>query len=292
MSGFAVSVCNLQARYGRTVAIADATFDLDAGGIYGLLGRNGSGKTTLLSTIASLRPSHGGSILVDGEDPFENERVMAGVCLIRESGDVQSEVKIRHNLRYFADTRPTWDAAYAEELVDLFGLDRKKTVSSLSRGQLSAFGAVVGLASRAPLTMFDEVHLGMDAPTRYAFYDALLADYLAHPRTIVLSSHLINEIEKLLAGVVILHRGHVLLTEDADLFRSRGATLTGEPAAVDAVTRDLAVLATRELGRTKQVTVYGDLDTAVLQAAREADLDVGAVPMQDLFVHLTAKESK
>lgn len=287
MTGFAVSARDVNVHFGDTHALDGASLELAADGIHGLLGRNGSGKTTLLSTVAALRRPTSGSVLVDGEDPFENERVMEGVCLIRESGDVIKESKISDNFRHFANARPTWDADFADELVDAFQLNRRKRVNTFSRGQQSAFGAVVGLASRAPLTIFDEVYLGMDAPSRYRFYDLLLADYVEHPRTIILSSHLISEIERLFSGVIILDHGRVLLAEDADDLRSRGATLTGSADAVDAVTAGVTVLATRELGRTKQVTVYGDLDESTLAAARAADLEVGAVPVQDLFVHLT-----
>ncbi|PSK99380.1 ABC-2 type transport system ATP-binding protein [Murinocardiopsis flavida] len=290
MTGYAVSARDVSVRFGDTRAVDEVSLEFAAGEIHGLLGRNGSGKTTLLSTFAALRRPAAGRVLVDGEDPFENERVMEGVCLIRESGDVLELAKIPENLRYFANARPTWDADFADELVDAFELDRRKPVNRLSRGQQSAFGAVVGLASRAPLTVFDEVYLGMDAPSRYRFYDLLLADYVEHPRTIILSSHLISEVERLFAGVAILEEGRVLLAEDADTLRSRGTAVTGPSAAVDTATAGLTVLSTRELGRTKQVTVYGDLDEAALAAARAADLEIDAVPVQDLFVHLTNRE--
>ena len=292
MTGYDVRVRDLSVHFGSTHAVDGASLELAADGIYGLLGRNGSGKTTLLSVLASLRRPTSGSVTVAGEDPFENERVMEGVCLIRESGDVLTESKIAANLSFQADARPTWDNDYANALVDAFRLDRKKKVGTFSRGQKSAFGAVIGLASRAPLTMFDEVYLGMDAPSRYRFYDLLLADYVEHPRTIVLSSHLISEIERLFSGVVILDDGKVLLAEEADVVRGRGATLTGPADAVDTATSGLTVLAARSLGRTKQVTVYGDLDDGTLAVARRADLEVGAVAIQDLFVHLTEKESR
>lgn len=290
MTGFSVRAQNVSVRYGTVAALTDVSFEIAANQIVGLLGRNGSGKTSLLSTLASLREPHGGSVLVDGENPFENERIMEGVCLIRESGDVLREAKIKANLAYFADTRPTWDADYAAELVDAFGLDRKKKIAAFSRGQRSAFGAVIGLASRAPLTMFDEVYLGLDAPARYTFYDLLLADYVEHPRTIILSSHLISEVERLFADVVILDGGRVLVAEEAEAFRARGATLTGPAAAVDAVAASLKVLAQRSLGATKEITVYGSLNERVLAQAEATGLQVGSLAIQDLFVHLTASE--
>src|SRR5690625_3130035 len=153
------------ASYGSTTALDTVDVSFPAGAITGLLGRNGSGKTTMLSLIASLRRPSAGQVLVDGQDPFEDEALMEQVCLIRESGDVLDDEKVAVNLRYAADSRPSWDAELAERAMETFQIDPKKVVRRLSRGQRSAFGTVLGLASRAPVTMLDEVYLGMDAPT-------------------------------------------------------------------------------------------------------------------------------
>ncbi|MEE6272731.1 ABC transporter ATP-binding protein [Georgenia wangjunii] len=291
MTGFSVEVRDLSVHFGDTRAVDHASVELAPGGITGLLGRNGSGKTTLLSILASLRRPTGGTVLVDGEDPFENERVMERVCLVRESGDVLADEKICATLDVVAAARPTWDAEYAGELLDLFGLDPKKRPGTLSRGQRSAVGAVIGLASRAPLTIFDEVYLGMDAPSRYRFYDALLADYVENPRTIILSSHLISEVERLFENVLVLDHGRVLLAEDADSLRSRGATVVGPAARVDTAVDGLQVLGRRDLGPTAEVTVLGDLTEPVRARLADDGFEVGPVSMQDLFVHLTSGAS-
>ncbi|MDQ2623695.1 MAG: ABC transporter ATP-binding protein [Actinomycetota bacterium] len=284
---YAVQVRDLTVRYGRTVAVDQVSFDLEPGVIYGLLGRNGTGKTSLLSTIASFRRATSGQVLVDGENPYENARVMAETCLVREGGDFLDE-KVKAVLHYAAQIRPRWDAALAAQLVETFELPLNKKPSQLSRGKKSALGVVVGLASRAPLTMFDEAYLGLDAPSRYAFYDALLADYTEHPRTIVLSSHLIEEVERLFERVIILDGGRVLVDEDAETLRSRGTTVTGPAAAVDEFTAPWRVVARKSLGPTVQATVVGDLPSDAPARASAAGLELGAVPLQDLFVHLTS----
>ena len=286
---FAVQVRDVTVRYGRTVALDHATVDLAAGAIHGLLGRNGSGKTTLLSVLASFRRPTSGSVLVDGEDPWENDRVMAGVCLVRESGDVYVDVSMKDNLRFVADARPNFDPELAGRLMDTFELEARRTPSSLSRGKKSAFGAIVGLASRAELTIFDEVYLGMDAPSRYAFYDALMADYVERPRTIVLSSHLIDEIQRLLEGVVILDHGRVLLAEEADELRARGVSVTGPADVVEQFTAGRVVLGRQQLGRTVEITIDGRLTAADRSAAGDLGLELGPVDLQSLFVHLTEK---
>ena len=285
---FDVRATGLTVRFDDTAALDAVDLSLAAGKIHGLLGRNGSGKTTLLSVIAGFRRPTSGTVLVDGEDPFENARVMAGTCLIRESGDINGQDKVRSVLRFAADVRPGWDQALADRLVERFALPLKKKADSLSRGQRSALGVVLGLATRAPLTMLDEVYLGMDAPTRYAFYEELLADYVEHPRTIVLSSHLIEEVERLFEAVTVLRDGTLLLTEDADAMRASGLSVTGRADAVDTITAGRTVLSSTRLGGTKQVTLFGRLDGDAERRARELGLELGPVPLQDLFVHLTA----
>src|SRR5690606_18070107 len=123
-------------------------------------------KTTLLSVLASMRPPSHGTVRVDGEDPFENEALMERICLIRESGDLLMDEKVKVNLDWFELARPTFDRDYAERLLEDFRVGVKRKPQSLSRGQRSAVGVALGLATRAPVTMFDEVHLGMDAPSR------------------------------------------------------------------------------------------------------------------------------
>lgn len=286
MTGYRVHTENLAVSYDRTPALSEVTLDLAPDRIHGLLGRNGAGKTTLMSVLAALRRGTG-SILVDGQDPFENQAVMQSVCLIRESGDLLVDERLTTNLDFLEGARPTFDRSYAETLMEGFHLPPKKKVQALSRGQQSAFGAIVGLASRTPLTMFDEVHLGMDAPSRQRFYDELLREFAEHPRTIVLSSHLISEIEHMLETVTILHEGRLLLSGEADDLHSRGATLTGPRSEVDRHCADLQVVGSRDLGPTRQVTVFGELDEDALAAAQARGLQVGAVPLQDLFIHLT-----
>ena len=283
-----IEVTNLQLRYGETVALHDLTFDLPGGKIYGLLGRNGSGKTSLLSALAGFHKPSAGTVRIAAQPVFENPRITRQVCLIRESGGVGDKGDtLRDALDVAQRLRPDWDAAYAAKLVELLELPLGKKIGDLSRGQRSAFGVAVGLAARAPVTMFDEAHLGMDAPSRQAFQDELLRDFMDRPRTVIVSTLLIEEQSQLFEQVMILHQGRLLLHEDVDELRSRGVTVTGPADAVDGFVSGLTVLGEQRLGRTKAVMVYGALDDARRRAARDAGLDVGPVALQDLFIHLT-----
>jgi ABC-2 type transport system ATP-binding protein len=286
-----IQVRNLTLRYGRATALDRLSLTLEGGKIYGLIGRNGSGKTSLLSVVAAFRRASGGEVRVGGEDPYENDRITRQICLIRESGDVL-DYRVHRILAFARRLRPYWDQEYAQRLVDRFQLPIRKRPTQLSRGQRSALGCVLGLASRSPLTMFDESYLGMDAPSRYAFYEELLTDYAAHPRTIVLSTHLIEEFGSLFEEVVMIDRGGLVVHEETDAMRSRGAAVIGPAERVDTFVAEatgLTVLSERRLGGTTAVTLYGPLSDEQRHRAKTAGLQLEPVALQDLFVHLTAR---
>ncbi len=284
-----LDIQNLTMRFGDVIAVDGLSLRLEGAGICGLLGRNGSGKTTLLSAVAGLRRPDGGQVLVDGQPVFDNEAVTSQICLIRESGDIVDGTEtVGYALEFAADMRANWSEAVAARLLDTFRLDRKKKVGALSRGQRSALASTLGLASQAPLTIFDEAYLGMDAPTRYAFYEALLADYMDNPRLIVLSTHLIEEVARLFSDIIIIDAGRLVLREDAETLQGRGATLVGPREAVDRATEGLRVLSARDLGPTRSVAVFGDMSQVAERAGAEG-LELGGLPIQDIFVHLTAE---
>ncbi|MBB2948231.1 ABC-2 type transport system ATP-binding protein [Actinoplanes lutulentus] len=287
-----IQTTDLRIRYGDTEALHGLDLDLPGGKIYGLLGRNGAGKSTLLSALAGFRKPSAGTVLVGGQPVFENVTATTKICLIREDGWVGDPTdNIGDILEMAKYLRPSWDDTYANELLDRFALPRKKALNALSRGQRSAFGVVVGLASRAPLTMFDEAHLGMDAPTRQLFLDELLRDYLANPRTFVISTHLIEEQSPLFEDVLIIDRGRVLLHEELDELRTRGVSVTGPAEVVEDFVAGLTVLGRQRLGPTVQAMVYGTLDDDQRRRARGRGLELGPVGVQDLFIHLTSAEN-
>ncbi|MEU4242095.1 ABC transporter ATP-binding protein [Actinoplanes sp. NPDC026619] len=287
-----IELRDVTVRYGSTVAVDNVSLDLPTGKIYGLLGRNGSGKTSLLSVLASYRRPSAGTVRFDGADAFENPAVMRQTCFIRDTIDANDSDRTRAVLRFAGWMRPGWDADYAARLTDLFELDPRKRISALSRGQRSALGVVLGLAARAPLTILDETYLGMDAVARGNFYRELLADYLAHPRTVILSTHLIEEVADLFERVVILDRGRVLLHEETDELRGRGITVTGPVAAVDAFAGGRTVLGEQSLGGVRAVTLDWRPEPADVARGEAAGLTFGPVGIQDLFVHLTSPSQR
>lgn len=283
-----IEIQDVSLAYGDTQALNHVRATVDGPGIVGLLGRNGSGKSSLLSVMAAFRPSDQGVVTYDGQPVWENPAITSQIALIREGGDVHGEdEKIDEIFRYAAWLRPNWNADMAEELVDAFRIPRKTKLDSMSRGQRSAVGVVLGLASQTPVTMFDETYLGMDAPARVLFYDLLLKEYIERPRTFIISTHLIEEVSRILEQVIIIHEGEVLMQTATDDLLGQGVAVTGPADRVDAFVGGLTVIGARDLGRTRSTTVFGSLTADQRQQARADGLELTPLELQDLFVHLT-----
>ena len=121
-----------------------------------------------------------------------------------------------------------WDDDFAYSLIDDFNLPLKCKIIKLSRGMLSSVGIIIGLASRAPLTIFDEPYLGLDAVARGLFYERLMEDYSEHPRTVILSTHLIDEVSNLLEHILVIDRGEIIINQEAEDLRGMAYTVTGQ----------------------------------------------------------------
>lgn len=282
-----IEATGLTKRYRGGLALDDVSFRIEKDAIYGLLGRNGAGKTTLMSILTAQNFASSGEARVFGEDPYENPRVLSRMCFVRESQKYPDDAQPAHAFRAARLFFPNWDQAFADRLVEEFQLPLKRTIKKLSRGQLSAVGVIIGLASRSEITFFDEPYLGFDAVARQIFYDRLLEDYAEHPRTIILSSHLIDEVANLLEKVIVLDGGRIVMDEDTDAVRHSAATIIGDATAVDAFCAGREVIHRESLGGVASVTVVGELTPIDRRALVEARLEVAPVSLQQLIVRRT-----
>ncbi|KUG56699.1 ABC transporter ATP-binding protein [Kocuria rosea subsp. polaris] len=286
-----IQVRNLTKRYKDKVALDDVSFDVEQDTIYGLLGRNGAGKTTAMSILTAQNLPTSGDVRVFGENPYENARVLSRMCFVRESQKYPDDATPRHAFTSARLFFPRWDQHLADELVEEFQLPVKRTIKKLSRGQLSAVGVIIGLASRAEITFFDEPYLGLDAVARQIFYDRLLADYAEHPRTVLLSSHLIDEVANLLERVLVIDEGRIIMDESTDDARAQATNVVGEASAVEDAVRGREVIHREILGRVASVTFLGRLDETERAALTAAGLELAPVSLQQLIVRRTQRRS-
>jgi ABC-2 type transport system ATP-binding protein len=285
-----IEVDSLSKRFGRFTAIDDVTLRVEENGIYGLLGRNGAGKTTMMQLLTGQEFASSGSISVFGESPVENSGVLDRVCFIKESQRYPEEFRPKHVFASAPWFFPDWDADFAERLIDEFRVPLNRRIKKLSRGQLSAVGVIVGLASRAPLTFFDEPYLGLDAVARQAFYDRLLEDYAEHPRTVVLSTHLIDEVSNLLEHVLVIDGGRLIIDSSADALRGSATTVAGLSRPVDDFVLGREVLHRETIGGLASVTV-GQLSASDRADAAARGLELSPVSLQQLIVRRTTSSN-
>ncbi|HEY2522769.1 MAG TPA: ABC transporter ATP-binding protein [Streptosporangiaceae bacterium] len=280
----AISVAGLTRRYRDQVALDHVSLELETGSITGLLGRNGAGKTTLLRILAGQEFPSAGRVQVLGAPPAENDQVLRRMVFVRED-QAYPDFKVGHALRAASWFYPNWDGELAETLAADFNLRPRKSVKKLSRGLRSALGITIGLAARAEVTLFDEPYAGLDAVARQIFYDRLLADYAEFPRTILLSTHLIDEAAALFESVVVIDQGRVVLEAAADGLRGVATTVSGPVLAVDEFTSGRAVWNRRRLGSQASVVMVGPLDEAARARAASLGLDLVPLTLQQLVVH-------
>lgn len=281
----AIETRNLSKHYRDVAAIDDVSLSFAEGRVHGLLGRNGAGKTTMMKLLTGQIFASSGTMRVLGESPVENPQVLSRTCFIQESQKYPDGFRPLDVLRIAEGLYPFWDETLARDLVADFRLPQKRAIKKLSRGQLSAVGIIVGLASRAPLTFFDEPYLGLDAVARRLFFDRLLADFAEHPRTVVLSTHHIDEVSNLLEHVVLLDEGRVAIADEADALQSAAIEVSGRLQEVQGFIAGADVLHLQEIGSLATATVHAEPGSA--ERARAAGLQVAPVSLQNYIVHRT-----
>jgi ABC-2 type transport system ATP-binding protein len=283
-----ISVTDLSRRYRGHTALSDVSFTIEPGTVTGLLGRNGAGKTTLLRIITGLEFPTAGEVKVFGAVPAENDAVLRRMVLVREE-QAYPDFRVGHAIRVASWFYPNWSAELAGQLLDDFELPTSRRIRRLSRGMRSAVGIVIGLAARAELTLFDEPYAGLDVVARQLFYDRLLADYTEHPRTIVVSTHLIDEMANLLEHVVMLDHGRVALDAPAEEIRGTAMTVSGPASAVEQFVAGGPVWHRQAIASRASVVVPGPLDAAAQARARALHLSLEPLSLQELLIHASGR---
>lgn len=197
-------------------------FSIEEGILTGVIGRNGVGKSTLMKIAAGHIHASSGDVRVFSENPFNSLKVSANLMMVDDTLSFSDKLSLQEILHEAARFYPNWDAGLAQRLFEYFQFHPASRHATLSKGKKSTFNAIFGIAAHCPLTILDEPTTGMDTAVRQDFYRALLKDYLAHPRTILLSSHHLEEIEDLLEDILLIHdagvRFHGPITELQEKF--------------------------------------------------------------------------
>ena len=289
-------VCkNVDKNYKKTEVLKGLNLVLEKGKIYGLIGRNGAGKTTLLSLMSGQNPTTSGEITLDGTAVWENQEVLDKICFSREInavvnagiGGYLGTLRVKDYLKTASAYLPNWDQDYAEELLKIFELNKKKRLNKLSKGMLSMVTITVALASKAEFTFMDEPVAGVDVVMREEFYRILLEEFTQSGRTFVISTHIIEEAADVFEEVIMLNSGKILLKENTQDLLDRARHISGVAEAVEKVMEGKETYHPEKLGRSKGVTVLLK-EGETLEG--NGEISVQPMSLQQVFVAMCGKE--
>ena len=215
--------------FGTTVALDNVDLRVEEGRLLGLIGPNGAGKTTALNAILGLIP-YQGELKVLGRDPWaERDQLMRDVSFIADVAVLPRWMRVSHALDYVAGVHPRFDRAKAEDLLAKTTVRHASKIRELSKGMVTQLHLALVMAIDARLLVLDEPTLGLDILFRKQFYDSLLNDYFDRSRTIVVSTHQVDELQQILTDLMFIDRGRIVLTCSMEEFESRYMEVTVNP---------------------------------------------------------------
>lgn len=279
-----LSCHNLTRKFGDTTALNGVNLCLDEPKIYGLLGRNGAGKTTLLRLITNYIQPTEGSITLDEQNIWENEKARHQIFLVTETSYF-AEMNAHKLIQLMSEIYPSFDKQQCLDYAKRFELDLNKKYTALSTGYKSVLRAVLSLSVHTPFLFLDEPTLGMDAFHRELFYKLLIESYSESPSCILLSTHLISEVEGLLENVIILDHGKVLIDESSEQLLAQGYCVSGRISDVDDYCSGKNIIGSSVVGGLKTTAVLGEREQV------PDTLEVTGLSLQQLFVQLVGSEN-
>jgi len=278
-----LEVKNVTKKFGQLTALDHVSLTLEEGKIYGLLGRNGAGKSTLLNIITNRIFANEGEVLVNGLPARENDTAQQKIYMMSEKNYYPDSMRVADAFKCTEAFYGDFSRAYAAKLCDQFGLNPRKKIKELSTGYGSIFKLITALSVSVPYVLLDEPALGLDANHRELMYKILLETYTERPRTIVVSTHLIEEISGLIEEVVIIKKGRIIRQQATEELLSMGYTISGPAAKVDEHIAGKEILGQDSLGGLKTAYVLGKPEKEPLPEF----LQVGKMDLQKLFIRLT-----
>lgn len=265
-------------QYGQAAVLKNITLSINEPGIYCLLGRNGAGKTTLLKSIAGYQNITRGTMEVD-DKLITTSTLDTGVSYI-ENFAKHFNLPVRKLLQIASEVNPNYDYDFASEMMERFELDGKKKFNHLSLGMKTMVSTIICLASNKSVVLLDEPVLGFDAIMRVEFYDMLIESFRKHPRIIIVSTHIIEEIAKTIHKLIIIDKGSVRFFDTLQSVETKAFSISGLQKDVEAATQNLNVIG--------QDTVGGLVTTYIFDNPPEqtASFETHPLSLQDFFIQM------
>ena len=278
-----IEIRNVSKNFKDTRALNNICLTLEENKIYGLLGRNGAGKSTLLNIITNRIFADSGEVLIDSIPAVESDQAQTKIFLMSEKTLYPDKMKIKDIFRWSGEFYSGFDMEYAMALAERFGLNVNKVVKSLSTGYTSIFKVIIAMSVNTPYVLLDEPVLGLDANHRNLFYQVLIEKYSNSPSTIVISTHLIEEVSNVIEDIIIIKNGEIYKNESRDELLSKGYTVSGRAVQIDNFIAGRNVIGVDVLGGLKTAYILGTLNRNDIPE----EIEVSKLDLQKLFIQLT-----
>lgn len=270
-------------------ALDDISLSLPSHRIIGLIGPNGAGKTTLIKAISGqIFPTNGGIRFNEAS----NHTFSYMVCAVNDNEDQFTLHKISTILEIACFHYPTWDQEYANDLIQAFKIDASKKYAKISKGQRGLVNIIVALASKAPITIFDETQISLDPLMRQKFFELILDEYNSTERTFIISTHYINEISNLFEDIIILNQGKVLLHDVKDSIDQKSFTLIGDTTIGKELLNHKNILKENTFGNRSEFHYFGDLPANIRTSLEIHDFTISNTSLEHFFLNILHKEGQ
>ena len=286
----AIEIKNVSHNFKDKVVCDNISMDFEENKIYGLLGKNGAGKSTLINIITNQLICKSGEVKIFGENPRENVSVLEHICVVREKEFFDLTYKVKDIFKAYSCFYKDYDYELQDKLCKLFDINKKLVYKKLSRGMKTLVSNIIGICSNAPITIFDEPTIGLDAVNRQEFYNVLLESYMNKNRTIIISTHLINEVEELLEKVVMIKDGKIRVNDYIEEVREKSYYISGKREDLNRLSILQDMILVKAFGNNKTCAYYGDLNDKDLMIIESSEIDLDKMSLQDLFINMNRKE--
>lgn len=274
-----IKIQNLVKRYGKNTALNNVDLLLDENKIYCLLGRNGAGKTTLMRCIAGYEAATSGNIIVDGTE-VDTFNMHKDIKFIKETAK-HFNISIKELFKASKSFNSNWNEEFALNMIKTFKLDLKKKFGELSFGMKSMVNAIIALSSQTKYTFLDEPVVGFDPIIRQHFYDLVSKANEEFPRTIIISTHMVDEVASIVDNVIILDEGKVFIDESYDDFNEKSYLLIGPKDIINETIQNLNVLSTECIGQYIIANIFDEKPNYI-----EESVSFERASLQKTFIHL------
>jgi len=277
-NGCMIELKQVTKQYGQATVLKNITLSIEDPGIYCLLGRNGAGKTTLLKSIAGYQNITSGSIQVDGK-AITTSTLDTGVSYI-ENFAKHFNLPVQKLLRIASEVNPNYDYDFAAEMMDRFELEGKKKFHHLSLGMKTMVSTIICLASSKNVILLDEPVLGFDALMRVEFYDMLTESFRKHPRIILVSTHIIEEIAKTIQKLILIDRGSVRFFDTLQAVETKAFCISGLQKDVETATKDRNVIGQDVVGGLVTSYIFDN------PPEKTGSLEIRPLSLQEFFIQM------